>query len=415
MFDWFILISLIGEVFILSKLDKKLFGTLFTPFNILAFPYTAIVILAFFFAPTLGFIPLYMESVLVWIVGLFLFWLGGLAFTFKTGKLVRYNLKLNKPFLYEEQSERYVVVMAWLAIFVMSYDFFVTVNAVGGLSNLTTVEFRMSYGRGLPGYIRDFSYLLFVFLVGTLNRNKKINIITVLVLYILYISNPVKTWIMLPLVGGLIYRTISGRGQISLKNSLKIFLISYIAFNLVYLIGYGFNNVDNLFNVEIYYNLAVHFTHYFFAGVLAFGEVVRLGISIPDNQGHLIFNQFVNLINFIYSEEIISVVTDFFLDIGNGKDSNVHTLFGKLLMFLGYFGSIVYSLILGFISYFLFGAAITTRNCWVFVVFLFIASGLAFSWFEFYFWHLVFIEVPVYGLILSRLIKFLGKRYVKRN
>src|SRR5215469_5973395 len=49
--DYLIIGGLVFEVVALSHIDHRLFRTWFTPFNLLAWPYTVIVVLAFLFTP----------------------------------------------------------------------------------------------------------------------------------------------------------------------------------------------------------------------------------------------------------------------------------------------------------------------------------------------------------------------------
>ena len=74
---YLIVSSLIAEVLVLSWLDRRVFGTWFTPFNLLGYPYMVVAVSAFLFAPLLDFAPLYTPSIFIWIFGLFIFWLGG--------------------------------------------------------------------------------------------------------------------------------------------------------------------------------------------------------------------------------------------------------------------------------------------------------------------------------------------------
>src|SRR5262245_25695551 len=72
-----ILAILCTEVVVLSRLDRRRFGTWITPVTILGYPYAAVALLAYFLAPPLEFVPLEMGSVVVWIVGLFVIWAAG--------------------------------------------------------------------------------------------------------------------------------------------------------------------------------------------------------------------------------------------------------------------------------------------------------------------------------------------------
>lgn len=124
MIDWLIFLVLVGEVLVLTILDKTIFGTWITPFSLLSFPYAVVVMTAFLLTPALGFIPLYVESVLIWIVGLLLFWIGGLTISLVLGKTIRTKKKKNQPVLYEKRSEKLSLILAWLLIPLIIFHLF---------------------------------------------------------------------------------------------------------------------------------------------------------------------------------------------------------------------------------------------------------------------------------------------------
>ena len=88
---------------------------------------------------------------------------------------------------------------------------------------------------------------------------------------------------------------------------------------------------------------------------------------------------------------------------------------GRISLHLGGLGSIAYTLYLGVLAYVLFAWARLTRNCWALVMWSFVAGMLALGWFEFYFWHLPVIEVPVYCAILALSTRLCGRRCTARR
>ena len=403
--DWFILFCLILEVFILSKFDRILFGIWITPFTLLAFPYTIIVVIVFLFAPMFGFIPLYMESVLVWIVGLFLFWLGGAFVSLFSGRMVRHMVRNRLTILYEGKFEVSLLIIAWLTIAIMVIKLWSSVRSFGGIQGMGEFIFRGSYVSGWVGHIMDFSKLLLIFLLGTSRKGKLLQNTTIFAIILLIVPYQSKGSLMLPLMSGLIYRILSGRTTIRVTNVVKISVIIFLLFLMAYFVGYGGNIGNALFDIHNYLFLIKHFFSYLFSGVLAFGDALRHGIMVRESDQNLVFAPILNLYATITSGHIVSIVTDYssFIDIV-GEGSNVHTLFGTLFMFLGYWGSLIYILILSLILNVIFAIAIINRNCWILAVFSLLAGGLVFGWFEFFYWSLTMFEVPVYGLILSFLV-----------
>jgi len=416
MIDWLILLILIEEVFILTKLDKIIYGTWITPFSLLAFPYTVVVITAVLFAPALGFISLYVESVLIWIVGLLLFWLGGLMIALPLGKTIRAKAKMNQPFLYEKESQKLVLMLAWITIPVMVYGLFVSLRSLG-LQEVGTDEFAKSYGYGFVGHIKAFSFGLTVYLIGTAHRNNIFGLFTILILIVLYMMYPVKSWVIIPVLAGFIYRVSSGRLKLSIFKITLPLLLCYVFFNVAYLIGFGAKNPETFYNIEAYEQLLTHFIFYVFGGVLALGNVSQTGVTNLCGDPHVIFAPFVNLYAFISSGDMISSVTEHFsvISIYSAKASVVHTFFGTILINLGCFYGIVYVVFLGVFVYGLFAIAKVTRNCWSVVLWSFIAAMLFLGWFDFYFKQLSFVEVPAYCAVLAFLFWLVVQRYEKRR
>jgi oligosaccharide repeat unit polymerase len=393
-----------------------MFGTWITPFSFLSFPYTVIVMMAFLLGPTLGFIPLYVESVLIWIVGLLLFWIGGLIIALPLGKTIRSKEKRNQSFLYEEASEKWVLMFSWLTIFVLIYA---TINSINllGFHALGSDDFAKSYGYGFAGHVKNFSIGLFIFLVGTARRDNVFGLFTMSILIGMYFLYPVKSWLIIPVLAGLIYRVLSSRYKLSIFKILLPLFLGFIIFIISYLIEFGAKNIETIYNIEVYEQLLKHFLAYIFGGILALGEVVRTKIANFHGNSHVIFAPFVNLYSVIFSGDLISHGSHTFsvISLDGIKKSNVHTFFGTLLINLGYFSTMIYVIYSGFIAYVLFALAKVTRNCWFIVTWSFIGVMLSLGWFEYYFWLLAAIEVPTYCAILGFLFWLLGHRYSKRR
>ncbi len=416
MIDWLILLVLIGEVLILTRLDKIIYGKWITPFSLLAVPYTVVVLTTLLFAPALGFINLFMESVLIWIVGLLLFWLGGLMFALPLSETIRVEAKRNQPFLYENKSKKLALTLAWITILVMSYGLLTSLGSLGWQA-IGTDDFGKSYGYGWVGHFRVFSMGLIIFLIGTLRRRGIFNLFSIFTLIALNFMYPVKAWVIIPVLSGFIYRALSGRIKFSVFIIPLVLFIVYVIFNMAYLVGFGVKNVGSLYNILTSESLFKHFFSYIFSGVLSLGELVREGIEKFERGPHVIFAPFINLYALASSGDIVSKAHDHssVISIDGFKNSNVNTLFGTLLISLGYFGTLVYTLGLGLLAYMSFTIAMLTRNCWAVVVWSFIGALLAVGWFDYYFGLLSAVELPVYYAILGFLLWLLYTADLKQR
>ena len=414
MIDWLIILILIGEVLLLTRLDKIIYGTWITPFFLLAFPYTIVVVTAFLFGPTLGFISLYVESVLIWIVGLLLFWLGGLTIALPFSNAIRVKAKRSQPFLYEKESGKLTLILAWTTIFVMCYGLLISLGTLGW-QKIATDEFAKSYGYGWVGHFKCFSMGLTVFLIGTANRKNVFSLFTIFVLIVLYMMYPVKCWVIIPILAGLIYRASSGRFKFSITKNTLFLLFIYVVFTAAYLIEFGVRNIETIYNIDTYKQLLRHFVAYIWGGALVLGEFVRAGTPNINYDPRAIFEPFVHLYAVIFSGDIVSYGTGYssVITFDGGKTSNVLTLFGSVLCNLDFFPSIVYVLCVGGVIYGLFVIAKITTNCWAVVTCSFLGAMLVLGWFGFYFKFLSVIELPVYCAILGFLSWLFGQGYPK--
>lgn len=403
MIDWVIYIILIGEVFFLSSMENINYGTWFTPFNLLAIPYFIVVSLAFFIAPTAGFVSLNMISVLIWEIGLAIFWIfGSLITAICFGRNIKNNLR-HPEFIEHNAINLICLLIAWSIIFISLYSLKVSITASGGWSNIGSTVFVKNYGFGWYAHARIFSVPILIYLIGIVNRKKYFVQITIIVLFFLIGLYQSKGAVIAPLIGGVMYRTIIGKTNINFRKIILLLFSLYVIFNFVYLIGWGASNVETLFKFDTYQFFFKHFLGYLFAGVLALSQQCQETINIIGIKSSLIFAPYLNLYSALMSEEIVSpVLTEYYILINaSGFKSNVHTFFGTVYLFLGNLGSFLYIIIFSNIIYFLFTFSILTKNCWIIIAYIYVASLLAFGWFEFYFWLLSSIEVPVYSILLA--------------
>lgn len=67
-------VVLYAEVILLASIDKNLWRTLYTPFNVLAIPYAVVLTVCLLINGTMGFGAFYYPSIWVWVIGLLVFY-----------------------------------------------------------------------------------------------------------------------------------------------------------------------------------------------------------------------------------------------------------------------------------------------------------------------------------------------------
>jgi hypothetical protein len=404
-----ILVLLVVEVAILSRLDRRLFGTWVTPFNALAFPYTAVVLLAYFLAPLLDFVPLYMPSVLIWIVGLFLIWAAG-AFLgwglldFRGTAESRDASRIAT--LYDSAAIGFATILAWIAIPVMLYGLISLVMEAGGWDQFGTEIFRETYSHGIHAHAEVLATLLSILLIGTYRRQRWV-LLTVGSLLLCIIFSRAKGHIMEVMAGGLLLRVLRGTSRLSVKKIGLLASVTYLFFNVAYVLGMFVASPDDAFNSDTYLVLARHYFFYLFAGPLALGQAIRTGVTDVGGDWSVIFAPFTNLCRAVlHSGSVVEAGSTHGKGMTTGLVSNnevgvnVYTFFGTPYLYLGLLGASLYIIVVGLLCYGLMIIAKRHNNVWLTATYCFVAAQLALGFFELYFWYLMTYEIVALGVVL---------------
>jgi oligosaccharide repeat unit polymerase len=408
--DYIILFVLFIEVLLISYFDRRIHGTFFTPVNILSFPYFFLAVIAFFFAKELGFVPFYAPSMIIWIIGLFIFWLPSLVFN--------YYLNSNKIFVsktkfYLEENDtqsgfaKFLLILSWISILVVIYGFLISIS-IFGIEKLGSEEFTRFYGSGFSGHFLVLNVLLFVYFFGIVKSSNYLILLTLLFLLLTLMIYQVKTWIFIPFFSGIFYRYYRANFKMRLKNIWIIILFSVIFFFATYYFSIGLNS-DFLFK---------HMIKYAFSGILGLSEFIRKGLEIVID-GTFLIRPAENIINVITNQPVSSVIQKIMVNISGNKVepnlTNVRTFFGTVYVNSGIIISIIYILILSTIIYYFYISSILRKNKWVILFSSLVLGALVMGWFDFYFNTLNFFEIPVYILILNFISKLRLRRKADNN
>jgi oligosaccharide repeat unit polymerase len=406
-----ILILLVIEVAVLSRLDRRLFGTWVTPFNVLAFPYTAVVLLAYFLAPLLDFVPPYMPSVLIWVVGLSLIWAAGVflgwgLLDFRDTAQSR-DVPPTETF-YDSQAIRLATILAWIAIPVALYGTFSLVMEAGGWDQFGTEDFRGSYSYGVHAHAEVVAVLLSILLIGTYRRGRRWVLFTVGSLLLCVIASRTKGHIMEVVAGGLLLRVMRGTSHVSVKKIGLLAAITYVLFNVAYVLGMLAVSPENAFNVETYAILSRHYFFYLFAGPLALGQAIKSGVTDVGGDWTAIFAPLINLYRaLLHSGSLVEAGSSRAKGMTTGLVShnevgvNVYTFFGTPYLYLGLLGAGLYIIVVGLLCYGLMIIAKRRRNVWLTAAYCFVAAQLSLGFFDLYFWQSMTCEIVVFGVVLS--------------
>ena len=395
---WLILLTLLIEVGVLLYLEVKAWNTFFSPLVFLMLPYVAVLFVTIAIAGRMGFVDFYYPSIVYWNAGLLLFAIPSYAMGFV---LQKHNKPVGRPIDDGEGMPDIVVVLS----VIMCLAFLYRLKQTLGSSSATfgTDEFGMDYdGHGLWAHLSKFNLPLLILCIYYADRRKWWLWIIIITLVFITFIHQVKGWVIIPCVTGLAMRLYSGKTHLNAKflfflaiGAVAVFLVSYILSLVV-----GGNAMLGGAILEF---ILRHFVHYLTSGVLGFSMDLAAGMPDKGNMD-VLFAQFVNLTNVLTgNDEIISQVNGVFFHTGL-NNTNVRTMFGTIAVYTNPGQFIFVTLLLSTVIYSLKVLSIRFGNIYLNIIYFFECAMLCMGWFEYYFFHLDVIEVPVMTLIVMTLV-----------
>jgi len=390
-----IVLTLIVEASVLIYLEHKAWKTLFTPLSFLMLPYIAVLFISIAMAGNAGFVDFYYPSILIWNVGLLCFAAPDFIFAgYSSRSLPSYGTGTE---ITEGPVPRIFIIIGMVLILMFSYRLLSTVRSSHYL--IGSDEFAEEFaGFGFWGHLKRFCSVMLMLYIYYLDRNHRWLWFFIIALFVVNVINMVKGTMIIPCVTGVMLRLAAGKMKITAR-FLSLLLLSAVGvFFITFLLAIVVVNKMEV-NDKIILWIFQRFVHYFSSGTLGLSMDMQLGF--PDRGPfEVIWTPFINIINQLNgSGEILSPVNPTFHFTGISL-TNVRTVFGTLYIYTNHLQFCLYSFGLGFFSYFLKMMTLRYRNIYLNTVFYYFCALLAMGWFEFYFFHLDIIEIPVMIFLL---------------
>jgi len=380
--DYLILILFVVEILILGRLDRALFGTYITPMVVLTVPYLLIVLLSIFIGPSMGFVTFYYPSLWIWIVGVLIFWFPGYILAtlilHKTN-LYHYPYTINLDF----KMDRVVLTLSYLIICILAFELIITLRQ----AKIGTEAFSSAFGGGISGHSLLISRFLLVYLIV---RFKKKYIIPILLILIFAFSYGVKGWILIPVLSGFFIRILLRLTRLNVVIIVSILIIGLVGFYLVYRIRLG----TGLQLSFIFSNIM----KYIFSGPLGLSEYIKKNHEVGFDP-LVVINPIINIYNKFFGNGKLFHYKNIMTYIGANGDTNTKTFFGTVYIYSGALWGILFSFIVGLITYFYLIIFIKTKNLIFMVIYGTYLTIFFFGWFDSYTGNLFFYEFPVFGIL----------------
>lgn len=403
-----------AAVGVLAVVDRRLAGTWVTPFTVLALPFQSVLTLTAVLARPVGFVAPAAAPLAMLIGGVLVFWCGEAAVLVHARPLPPVERGGAGSWRGEAESRTAALVVSWILVAIMGIAFVRAFGGVGVLGNIVQQEFREQAESGLAGFARPLAMLLVVYWIGTAPRWRSAEAVAAAALFVLLFLSFVKGTVLLPLVGGLIYRAIA-RGMHMTPGRVVTFVAAVIVlFFAVYGAETAVWGVAGLLAPGFALAVARHLLSYVFAGVLGFSLVWESGILPGPGAWATLIAPVWNLVAHLGGFERVSnlpssyVLVDLKVDPLVGT-SNVRTIVGQIAAFGGPLGAVAVMFGLGLGLGLLYAAARRGRNAWLLAVSAFLGAALFFGWFDYYFYNaLWYVAVPP-GLLAGLAVR-LGRR-----
>lgn len=374
---------LVLELFLFVLIDFYKYGTLYTPVFFLGTPFMIVLLVAVFVTSRLGFYSVDAYAVVVWCLGLFVFWASGNIFTFAAikGKIV---LPFH-GFVCNRYVSTVIRCLSWLFLLLLFLQFVRVYRGVGGVGS---DEFSDKFAsHGLAAHCLSLMKFNAAYLCGDIGKRKQTVVIVLLTFVFLFIYN-VKGGIILTALVCLFTSFAVNRSKFNVRKVLFIISIGVFFFVLSYAISLG--------EIDLYF-IVFHFLTYIVAGVVGLSQ--HLVNELPVDIDYLIVIQPVaNLVRAVAGIEVVDRVSDYWVVISTvySKQSNVKTFFGDIFIYAGFIKGLLLSSFFGLASYFFLVVTIVNKTIVYLVLYFFLASSLMLGWFNFYFNDLFYYEVVVY-------------------
>lgn len=410
-----LLLFILGLV-VLILFEYQEYKTLFTPFGVMSIPIALISLYVNLIGVQRGFKAVTPESFIFLFFNLFAVWLAGQSIFFANFKKLNFRKDLGNVRDFVQKNAKVLLIIMWLAIFGGLFHLFSFAKQYG-VNMVGTETFDTAYGRGIFAHLTLLGYPSFILLTSIFpkNLNKKVLFASIVLMAFVLLVSGVKYHLILPAVSiFLIHSFTSHERKIS---SRRIFVFGFL------LIGVFFGSYYLTFSARygtsvstwIWPFLIEHLEHYILAGPVALGGYLSNYTQIFRTID--LFTVPLNIYNWLAGVKDTSAVlwTQPFVGISQSGAANVGTMFGTLYLAAGYWGSVVFSLILGSISYLLYFTAFRSKKVGWVLLNSWMLAVLSLSFFGFYFQLLSVWEVAFYSLLIPSLCFVLGEVFSRHK
>jgi len=405
-----------------SYFEHSKFGTVITPFGVIAWPYAIIVLMVNFCWKHFGFFPVSLESILFVILCLIFFIAGAYSVLFLLGDKWQESIIVKK-----EQHDLGKILALYRPLFLLLAVVsiiagglqFYRVSMEFGLIGMASNAFRDAYGSGPLSHIMLLSRPAFIFLfVDYLFRRKKSTLILLVAIFLIVMARQVKYHVIVLLLGSIYLGYLNNLMRFSLKKVLLYAVVIYVIFNLSYAVGFSTLGLGYAYSARVQTFLFNHFFTYLFGGPIGFSEILK-NPAYPLFSSKELLAVPINLIGLFHGDHSsVNIIFSNWVPVSNihryFHGSNVFGLFGTLYVYIGTYATFIYMFFVGIFTYSIGSLARRDKSRIGFqLMYVFLLGFLTLAFFGFYFNMLSFVEgsffmvlIPPVYLLICKAFRF---------
>ena len=396
------LLAIYLEMAVLALFEYRMWKTMYTPLNLLMLPYAVILMVTVLSSGTMGIVEFYYPSILVWMLGLLIFAVP----SYMLALPLRNKLKDAKVgLILDNINMKYLNVFSVLLVIAFLVRFIYMAKTSGLLPG--SDDFGYEYcGGGFWGHLHRALHALSIIYIYKFDKRHKWYLLLIGGMFFVTLMYGVKSWVLIPAVGGVCMRLYAGKIKLSISLFIKIFVLAFAVFVVTYTFSLllGREDSDTFGNIFIF--ICQVFVHYVISGIMGWSQDLQMGILESPNFDVLLANV-LNLYHVIAGNEYVQAINPHFIHNGvNG--SNVRSFFGTIYVNSNFIQFVLLTLSVSAIAYIVKIWALVNKTIYVNVIYYFVGGLLVMGWFDYFLYTLPAIEVPVWVFIIYFITKGRG-------
>jgi len=385
----FILLLIVSS-FILY-VDRKIYGTYLTPTIFLIFPFIGILLSNLIFGHLISLEPLTTKSLLIWFVGIIVFWIPSL-FVFK------YFIGHKKIYVFEGFKElphlgsNLLRFFAIILLIIMYKNLFYALRTYN--YDINSPEYGSILSSGIAAHSAIWLRIIIIYflLKSKFSKDDIGNWIIILLWLIYSILYNSKIWIIIPFMTFSLGKFVILQKKIKTKTLVYVILSGILLFYVSYSVSFGHSAPFRF--------IFSHFLFYLNSGIVGLSEYMNnnreIGLSFE-----FLYQPIFNIYYKLSGVEPKSILSDLLTVINGDQASNVKTIFGTIYIYGGVIGGIITVFIGGTLSYSLLILNYFIKNYFLFILYLLILSGLFLGWFDYLFNTINYYEMAFVSLLFA--------------